>query len=315
MAQATRHYGFAQVPRDVTRGKYKQASLVEKGLYACLKDICGDEGECFYTFRNLAKEVNTSISTLSRYIPKLVELGLITAEKKPGRSNNHEIYHITIVNIWQENDTKYKPQEIVSDRNNLEETVSSGNNSKDFVSDRNNSVSNRNNNSGGQAQDCFNLNGRIRREEDSLEEEGKTANAAPNPPTSKKTAKPTTQKPVTPKVPEITLTEQQKAFWQLWCNVWFNKDIPPKLNETAYGHTQKLAPHICNAEHLNDLITYTRKDLEQRGIKQKTVALGNLVNSYSGWKQTQPIPFPSEKTKYSTPRVPMTDDELYRGIV
>ncbi len=93
---AVRHHGFAQVPRLITRGTYKTLSLIEKGLYTCLKDICGDAGECFYTLRSLAKEINTSISTLSRYIPRLVKAGLIIAQKKIQAKNKHEVYHIQI---------------------------------------------------------------------------------------------------------------------------------------------------------------------------------------------------------------------------
>lgn len=284
MAQATRHYGFAQVPRDVTRGKYKKASLVEKGLYVCLKDICGDEGECFYTLRNLAKEVNTSISTLSRYIPKMVELGLITADKKPGRSNNHEIFHITIVNIWQENDARYKPQEIVSDRNNLEETVSNRNNRNNSVSDRNNSVSDRNRNLGGQAQDCFNLNARIRVvEEDSSEEEriGKPAATSPSYP----------------------LTEIELSFWQLWLASSVNKDSLRQINvtESAYNHIKRLAPLNFTAEQLESLIAFSQARLNASDKKNKHVYLGNLVGDYGDWKQSQkePTPFPTNGVKPS----------------
>ena len=44
MSQTQRHYGFAQVPRLVLRGdKFKDLTLIEKGLYASLKDICGDD--------------------------------------------------------------------------------------------------------------------------------------------------------------------------------------------------------------------------------------------------------------------------------
>jgi len=111
----TKHYGFAQVPRMVLRGqKYKKKlSLAEKGLYACLKDICGEKGECYFSLRHLAEEIDTSASTLTRYIPELRDKGLIYAEKKIRGTgeNKHEIWHIRIVDIWKENDALYKTQD------------------------------------------------------------------------------------------------------------------------------------------------------------------------------------------------------------
>ncbi len=170
-----RHYGFAIVPRIVIRGeKYKGMSLIERGLYQGIKDICGDDGECFYTYRNLAKELNTSISTLSRYIPVLAnKWKLITAEKKcrGNNTNNHEIFHIRIVNVWEENDALYKPQDCfnekqssVSDRNKVNEEVKT-------VSDRNNFVSDRNSIESSQAQLCFYLNDRMISINNTLSEE------------------------------------------------------------------------------------------------------------------------------------------------
>lgn len=175
MTQTARHYGFSQVPRILIRGEqYKDVSLIELGLYTGLKDICGDDGECFYTLRNLADLLHTSISTLSRYIPKLRDTWkLITAEKKTRGSgtNKHEIWHIRMVNIWQENDVLYTPKECFTEKQSLE-SVSDGNklsdqtpksvsqrNSDSFISD---SVSQRNNFVADRNEDCFYLTDRRR---------------------------------------------------------------------------------------------------------------------------------------------------------
>lgn len=164
MTQVIRHYGFAQVPRLVLRGeKYKKKlSLAEKGLYACLKDICGESGECYFVLRNLSEEIGTSTSTLSRFIPVLRDKGVISAEKKlRGKgSNKHEVWHIRIVDVWIENDSLYRPvdtvqpdtcsnmkQTSVSNRNNSRSNVHSVSNGNDTVSDRD--------------KDCFNLTDRI----------------------------------------------------------------------------------------------------------------------------------------------------------
>lgn len=88
--------------------------------------------------------------------------------------------------------------------------------------------------------------------------------------------------------PAITLTAQEQAFWELWCSVWFNQDVPPTLNETAYGHVKTLAPHITTQEQMNSLEKYARKRLmEQSNISRREVQLGNCVSSYQSWKQTQ----------------------------
>lgn len=112
----------------------------------------------------------------------------------------------------------------------------------------------------------------------------------------KRTPKPATSSPSTKETgkngknkKEIELTLQEKIFWGLWCDVWFNQDIPPKINETAYEHIQKLARFHTTAETLNNHIDFTRKQLEDRGIKRKVVHLGNLVSSYPDWKQTQKV--------------------------
>src|SRR6266700_2065512 len=100
--------------------------------------------------------------------------------------------------------------------------------------------------------------------------------------TRKKASKP---KPEPAAPPAIQLTEQQQAFWLLWCDIWFNQDIPPELNETAYKHVKKLAPLVKTKEQLEDLVKHARVEMEASGFKRKVVHLGNLVNSYPGWKQ------------------------------
>ena len=118
---------------------------------------------------------------------------------------------------------------------------------------------------------------------------------------------PAKRPPAMPEPPkEITLTPQEQAFWGLWCNLFFNKDIAPDLTLTAYGHVRKLAPHITSAEQMESLVKRARKDLEDNtGVKRKTVYLGNCVNSYPGWKQEQTAQAPPQdwvpdETDYST---------------
>lgn len=89
--------------------------------------------------------------------------------------------------------------------------------------------------------------------------------------------------------PALTLlekmTEIERAFWKLWCNMSFNV-IAPKLTETAYNHIKELAPHITTKEQLKSLVEYSRQKLIKAG-KDGTVHLGNLRNDLNEWKQKQ----------------------------
>lgn len=149
--QRTRHYGFAMIPRIVIRGeKYKSLSLAHKGLYQGLKDICGEEGECYYSLRNLAKALHSSPGTLCRHIRELATAGLILAEKKlrGNGANRHEVWHLRIVDIWDANDLLYSPNNETKSVSECNTSVAIGNS----VSKRNNPSST---NVSKQNKDCF----------------------------------------------------------------------------------------------------------------------------------------------------------------
>jgi hypothetical protein len=93
---------FASVPR-IVRTQYKDLSASEKWLYTCLKDLCGDRGTCFRNLRTLSIETSLSTGSLSTMIPNLHKAGLIHAEKKPRGLGGKEVWHISIVDIWQSN--------------------------------------------------------------------------------------------------------------------------------------------------------------------------------------------------------------------
>src|SRR6266567_111995 len=86
---------YARVPRIVRTG-YQELSHAEKWLYTCLRDLCGEAGECWRSLRALAKETGISIASLSSMIPHLAQVGLIDAMKK-------STWFIKIKNIWQAN--------------------------------------------------------------------------------------------------------------------------------------------------------------------------------------------------------------------
>src|SRR5260221_215755 len=129
---------FAVIPR-IVRTQYKQLSHTEKWLYACLKDLCGDKGTCYRTLRVLEQETDISTGSLSTMIPKLHKAGLIHAEKKR-RSNNptaKEVWHISIVDIWQSN---------VEYCSNIEQQCSNAEQSPENVQTLNDNVQTLNNN-------------------------------------------------------------------------------------------------------------------------------------------------------------------------
>lgn len=98
-------WGFYACTPRIVRTQYKQLSHTEKWLYVCLKDLCGDRGMCYRTLKVLSEETDLSTGNLSTGIRNLHEAGLIHAEKKR-RTNNptgKEVWHITIVDIWQAN--------------------------------------------------------------------------------------------------------------------------------------------------------------------------------------------------------------------
>jgi hypothetical protein len=96
-------WGFYAVTPRVVRTQYKELSHAEKWLYTCLKDLCGDKGSCFRSLRSLSEETDISTGSLSKMIPHLHKSGLIHAEKKRRSQSGKEVWHISIVDIWQAN--------------------------------------------------------------------------------------------------------------------------------------------------------------------------------------------------------------------
>src|SRR5258706_5797702 len=95
---------YATVPRIVRTGpKYQDISHAAKWLYTCLKDLCGNHGSCFRALRTLSEETGISTGSLSTMIRELHDVGLIHAEKKSRGKGGKEVWHISVVDIWQAN--------------------------------------------------------------------------------------------------------------------------------------------------------------------------------------------------------------------
>lgn len=96
-------WGFYAMTPRIVRTQYKDLTHAEKWFYTCLKDLCGDDGMCFRTLRKLQEETDISLGSLTPMINHLNEAGLIHAEKKKRPKSTREVWHITIVDIWQAN--------------------------------------------------------------------------------------------------------------------------------------------------------------------------------------------------------------------
>lgn len=96
-------YGFHAVIPRMVRTHYKEVKPLQKWLYTCLKDLCGEAGTCYRTIETLAEETGISNGYLSESIPALHDAGLIHAEKKRRTTGGKPVWHITIVDIWQAN--------------------------------------------------------------------------------------------------------------------------------------------------------------------------------------------------------------------
>ena len=281
---STKHYGFCLVPRLVMR-QPRFATLPEtaKWLYVCLKDICGEteKGECFYSLRNLEGLIHMSISTLSRSIHKLVGAGLILADKLGAKGR--EVFHIKIVNIWQENDATYRE---CFKTKQTDGTVSpcdtsppsTVSESTPSVSMCNSTVSERNTPDDIQAQDCFNLTDKEDHlKKTNLEEDLKEENES-SPSSSDLSSQ---ERERTPTNSEELLPLDQLRFWLKELEIYGSKD-PAK----ASADLALFAPYVHSINDLKDLYTYAKEHIYG---ENKTVFLGNLARNVEGWIKSRDI--------------------------
>src|SRR5258708_6396313 len=96
-------FGFhATIPRMV-RTAYDKLTPMQKWLYVCLKDLCGEHGTCYRTVKVLSAETNIAPGMISESIPLLHAQRLFHTLKKRRSSGGKEVWHITIVDIWDAN--------------------------------------------------------------------------------------------------------------------------------------------------------------------------------------------------------------------
>lgn len=72
-------------------------------LYATIKKVAGESGECFMSTRTLAAEAGISMGAVSASKGRLEDAGLIIIVAKRRRNGGQPVDHISIVDIWQRN--------------------------------------------------------------------------------------------------------------------------------------------------------------------------------------------------------------------
>jgi len=80
-----------------------ELTVYDIALYAIIKRIAGERGECFMTTRRLATEAKMSVGRVSKSKHALVQAGLIRIIRKKRSVKGHAVDHIIIVDIWQRN--------------------------------------------------------------------------------------------------------------------------------------------------------------------------------------------------------------------
>lgn len=255
--EPSNEHGYARMPRIIRKG-YKHLTKLQKLLYIYLRDLCGEKGTCYRSLRSLANETDFSIGFLSENIPELEKSGLIEAKKKKHNDRKWEVWHITIVNIWEKNAQFIKSEKCSPDEQN---SVHDMNSSQD---EQNNPES---------VHDMNEYSEKCSHGDDNREVEGKE-----NPLLTENVSK--TNQPTT------TLSSDQ-LFWfkSVYCQAKFVKVIP-KLTAKFEEHMVALSANIETVDRLNMLFDYAVEQLKDK--PDPRVRPGNLVYYLNDWLQIQP---------------------------
>ena len=221
-----------------------------------------------------------SISTLSRSIHKLAAAGLILADKVGAKGR--EVFHIKIVNIWQENDATYRECFKTKQSDGTvsicdTSTPSTVSESTPSVSMCNSTVSERNGPGDHRAQHCFNLTDKednlknTNLEEDLKEEK----ESSPSDLSSQEMEITPTKEPIIPTNSEDLLQLDQLRFWLKELKIYGSKD-PAK----ASADLALFAPYVHSLNELKSLHAYAEKHIYG---ENRTVFWGNLARNVQGW--------------------------------
>jgi len=137
--QTSYAYGYARMPRVIRKG-YKNLTKLQKLLYIYLRDLAGEDGTCYRSLRTLQEETEFSIGYLSENIPILHNEGLIHAEMKSSPSTHWQVWHITIVDIWEKNAAFLQSEKCSPDEQLIDKSVHRVNSSVHAVNSSDESV-------------------------------------------------------------------------------------------------------------------------------------------------------------------------------
>ena len=101
------HQWFSMLPNVIWREGWLTPH--ELALYIVLKGIAGEDGECWYTGKDLARMAGISKNTVTAAKRALVEKELIEVEEAPASKGGTAVRHIiTIKDIWDLNHAYHK---------------------------------------------------------------------------------------------------------------------------------------------------------------------------------------------------------------
>lgn len=129
--ESPKRHWWTRIPNIVLE---KLPNPWEFKLYFTLKKIAGEEGECWYTTEHLAKIAGMSVGSVVKYRQELERKGLIKCllrkpiNQRTGEpSRGRPCYHSTIVDIWDENEARWREirSEGISSRDEEKAGVSS----------------------------------------------------------------------------------------------------------------------------------------------------------------------------------------------
>jgi hypothetical protein len=232
-------WGFYAVTPRIVRTQYKDLSHAEKWLYTCLRDLCGEKGTCFRSLRALKEETDISIASLSTMIPRLHNAGLVHAEKKRRSASGKEVWHISIIDIWQLNhDACSKNEQSGND------IVQNLNEDKEVVQLSNNDVQNLNEKAGDCSEferDCSNFSDRrITLKNNITEERTSEEEVRGDVATAHHTRASPSQKPYTPVIPKrIKLIPDKQIPLASYSPGDSGKPAPTENENHSYPHDEE----------------------------------------------------------------------------
>jgi hypothetical protein len=85
--------------------KMKARSVYDVAVWDAIKEVAGENGECFLSSENLAALAMVSVGQLSDSRKYLIEVGLLEGEIRKRSEHGQAMWHLRIPDLWEENMT------------------------------------------------------------------------------------------------------------------------------------------------------------------------------------------------------------------